>query len=234
MCYEEKFHYDISEKEKCWYSGICDKSRCGENFCIRHYKMESLCYLALMEGKLKYSIPLKPDEVDLQSFRRLKEIKDHMEDFVKEGKNLLIFSKNTGVGKTEFAKKMLLSWFDKIWSTTDFECRGLFISLPKLMSSMKENISKENEYFQYVNSVVENADIVVWDELNYKELTTFEHDFLLNVIGGRIAVGKSNIFTSNYALEQIEQKLGSRLSSRIIGGSICVELKGTDKRGVNL
>lgn len=233
MCYEEKFRYDISEKDKCWYSAICDKSRCGDNFCIRHYKMESLTYLALMSGKLKYSIPLKPDEVDLPAFRRLKEIKDGIDDFVKEGRNLLIFSKNTGVGKTEFAKKLLLSWFDKIWATTDFECRGLFVSLPKLMSSMKENISKENDYFQYVQSVIELADLVVWDEMNYKDLTTFEHDYLLNIIGGRIAVGKANIFTSNYTLDQIEQKLGSRLSSRIIGCSECIELKGSDKRGLN-
>ena len=46
MCYEEKFQYTTSEKDKCWYNSICDKSRCGEEFCIRHYKMESLVYLA--------------------------------------------------------------------------------------------------------------------------------------------------------------------------------------------
>lgn len=232
----EEFVYDIKEKEKCWYKSICDKTRCGDNFCIRHYKMSCLLHLACMEGNLKYPITLRMDEdrIDLQSYTELRKIQTNINDFVLTGKNLLIYSENPGNGKTEWSKKLLLSWFDSIWSSTDLECRGLFVSLPKLISAMKSNISKSNEYFQYVNENLLTADIVVWDEMNYKDYSEFEHEYLLNVIDQRMSMGKSNIFTTNFRLDEIRKKLGSRLSSRVINNSIKVEFKGKDKRGTGV
>ena len=226
------FSYSTDEKDKCWYKPICDGSKCGNSFCIRHYKMCCLTDMACMEGNLKYPIQLKLDEskIDLEPYTNLKNIQSNISDFVESGKNLLIYSLYTGNGKTEWSKKLLLSWFDSIWNTTDFECRGLFISLPKLISAMKSNITKPNDYFQYVNENIIKADIVVWDELNYKDYSDFEHEYLLNVISQRLAEGKSNIYTTNYDLVTIEKKLGTRLSSRIIGSSEKVEFKGKDKR----
>lgn len=226
-----EYTYNADSKELCWYRKICDLSKCNDIFCIRHYKMDALTHLATMEGKQKYAIPLQPANVDIEAYKRLRDIKNNISKFVAEGNNLLIYSKNTGNGKTEWAKKLILSWFDNIWSTSDFVCRGLFISLPRLVASMKENISKPNEYYQYVNENLLTADIVVWDEINYKEWTPYEQDFMLNIISQRISFGKSNIYTTNYRLDDVEKKLGSRLSSRIIGCSEKIEFNGSDKRG---
>ena len=98
------------------------------------------------------------------------------------------------------------------------------------MTALKNNISKPDEYFQYIDENILNADLIVWDELNYKDMSGFEHDYLLNVLDRRISTGKANIFTGNFSLDIIERKLGSRLCSRIVGSSIKVELKGKDKR----
>lgn len=225
-----EYEYNYNDKQNCWYSSICDKQRCGQELCVRHYKMDALQHFATLEGNQKYSIPLVPDAVDLEQFKRLRDIKTNIRQFVADGRNLLIYSQNTGNGKTEWAKKLLLSWFDSIWSYTDFECRGLFISMPKLVTAMKENISKENDFFNYVNSNIVNADLVVWDEINYKDWTPFEQEYMLNIISQRIQIGKANIFTTNYQLPMIEQKLGSRLASRVIGSSELIEFFGTDKR----
>ena len=54
---------------------------------------------------------------------------------------------------------------------------------------------------------------------------------MLNIISQRLAMGKANVYTTNYSLADIEKRLGTRLASRIIGGSELVELKGLDKRG---
>ena len=226
------FTYSYETKTKCWYNSICDKSKCGTNFCIRHYKMSSLIYMAGMQGKECYPVPLKLDKdaIDKDAFSSLKNIQNNVNDFINKGNNLLIYSKYTGNGKTEWSKKLLLSWFDTIWPTTDFTCRGLFISVPRLLRSYVENISKTNDYFQYINENIFNADVVVWDELNSKDYTEFEHNYLLSVISHRISIGKSNIFTTNYDLNDIERKLGTRLSSRIIGSSVKIEFKGKDKR----
>lgn len=227
---EEQFRYDIADKENCWYKDICDKSKCGDTFCIRHYKMQALVQRSMLGDKQQHSIPLSPDEVDYDAFMELRNIKSDIHNFVTDGKNLLIYSSNTGNGKTEWSIKMLLAWFNSIWSSTDFECRGLFVSLPRFVRAMKENFNKPNDYYEYVNANIVNADLVVWDEINYKEWTAFEQDYMLDVLSQRIAMGKANIYTTNYNINDIQSRLGTRLSSRIIGCSKCIELKGKDKR----
>lgn len=228
-----EYVYDTTSKKDCWYKKVCQQNEC-ETFCIRHYKMDYLVTHATLEGKQRYSIPLFPDAVDRPAFVRLKEIQADINNFVTSGHNLLIYSVNCGNGKTEWAKKLLLSWFGSIWHTTEMECRGLFISLPKIIAAMKENFTKPNDYFQYINDNLLTADLVVWDEINYKEWTSFEQEFMLNVISQRVTMGRSNIYTTNYDLPNIEKRLGARLTSRIIGGSELVEFKGADKRGMSI
>ena len=228
----EDYIYDEREKDRCWYKSVCDCSKCSNSFCIRHYKMDSLTHMALMEGKLKYSIPLKLDKdgTDKEAYHRLREIQENISDFVNRGKNLLIYSVNTGTGKTEWSKKLMLSWFNSIWASTDFVCRGLFIYVPSLLSSYKANISNPNEYFKYIDENILTADLVVWDELCSKDYTEYEHAYLLNAINQRIAMGKANVFNTNYSLDGIQEKLGSRLASRVIGSSEKIEFVGGDKR----
>lgn len=228
-----EYNYDSNSKITCWYKKVCEQKHCGaEDFCIRHRKMDYLVTMSTLTGKMRYSIPLYPDTEDKDAFMRLKTIQASIKDFVFDGKNLLIYSRNCGNGKTEWAKKLLLSWFGSIWHTTNLECRGLFVSMPKFISALKENMNKPNEYYQYVSEHILDADLVVWDEINYKDLSPYETEQLFNIISQRVAIGKSNIYTTNYDLPAIEKKLGNALSSRIIGASELVEIKGLDKRGV--
>lgn len=231
-----EYTYNSSEKDKCWYYKICDHNRCGNNFCIRHYKMDCLISMACLEGKQRYpvSLVLDKDNVDKDAFKQLKEMQLNIYNFVTKGENLIIYSELTGNGKTEWSKKFLFSWFDAIWPNTELECRGLFVSLPKLLTALKDNLSEPSEYFQYIKENIIKADLVVWDELNYKQLTSFEHDFMLNIIDQRMSIGKSNIFTTNFSLDVTVEKLGSRLGSRILGKSKKIELKGKDKRGLGV
>lgn len=205
-------------------------------FSLRDFKYNYLLDQSTMVGKqrVEKTLLVGKDGLDTEAFRRLKEIQDNIYEFVTEGNNLLIYSEFTGNGKTEWAKKLIFSWFESIWFKTDLTCRGIFISLPRFINAMKSNINTPNEYFRYINSVIRDVDLVIWDELNYKELvsgkSTFEHDYLLDVISYRHSIGKSNIYTSNYNLENISANLGTRLSSRIIGESVNIEFKGADKR----
>lgn len=267
----EDFQYDPNSKSDCWYKEVCDKSQCGSNFCIRHYKMEFLTYAALLEGRSKYPVKLvldkdgtdrdpytflkglqvgkplfKPGENETQVnyekrtsyLKSLEEkysyhfsVTEGISDFVKNGKNLLIYSEGTGNGKSAWSKKLLLSWLDSIWPFTDFTCRGLFVSVPSLLRNYVSNVSNFNETFNYIDENIYDADLVVWDEICSKDYTEFEHAYLLNVINSRMERGKANIFTTNYNLDTINKKLGTRLGSRVIGSSIKVEFKGGDKRG---
>ena len=57
---------------------------------------------------------------------------------------------------------------------------------------------------------------------------------MLSIISQRLAIGKSNIYTTNYDLDTITKKLGTRLASRIVGSSEQIEFVGKDKRNVGV
>ena len=227
-----EFIYDKKDMETCWYKTVCGKE-CQEP-CLRHRKMWYLVKMAMLDGNMSHPPVLRPDEVDYNAFTRLKEIKQNVREYVNAGKNLLIYSTNTGNGKTKWAIKILLAYLDSIWATSDVECRAIFVSMPKFMFAAKNHFDKPDDYYDYIMENIFDADLVVWDEINFKEWTSYEQDIMLNIINQRIEQGKSNIYTTNFDLPTIEQMLGARLNSRIVGLSEKVQFFGGDKRGLDI
>ena len=205
-----------------------------EQFCIKLFKINSLQDNALLTDRQKQHIKLVLDEdgSDREAYTRLKEIETNIESFISNGNNLYIYSATTGNGKSSFATRMLNAHIDNIWYKAELVCKCLFISCPKLLISLKENISKVNEYAEYIKENVQNADLVVWDDVATKGFTTFEMENMLNMIENRNLANKSNIYTSNLIGEELREAIGDRLYSRILNNSEIITLVGADKRGV--
>lgn len=55
---------------------------------------------------------------------------------------------------------------------------------------------------------------------------------LLSIINTRLNNGKSNIYTSNLSGDELQEKIGDRLYSRIINLSEDIEFFSFDKRGI--
>lgn len=224
------------DKNNCWYKDICayytNNACMREDFCLRFYKMQTLVKFAKLEGNQCFSIQLYPEKIDYKSFLVLKDIQNNITDFVVSGKNLFIYSKNTGNGKTEWAKKILLSYFNSIWLSTDLVCRGLFISVPQLLISLKNNVSEEDKYFRYIDENIINADIVVWDDFLHKAYTQFEYNYIFNIISSRNSIGKSNIYTCTESFDRLNVKMPKKLYSLTVNNSELVELFGSDKRNI--
>lgn len=228
------------DKEKCWFRKVCkhkdDLTYCENNFCVLHHKMDFLCEQAFLSDKDKYPVTLIPDAdgTDKDKFLQLKEIQLDITNFVNEGKSLFIYSKITGNGKSAWAKKLLLTWFSSIIFFSDYECRGLYINVPRFLNELKEDISKKSDYIAFIKENITKVDLVIWDEIGVKNLGAWEHDILLNYINLRCEYGKANIYTSNINPSELKEKLGDRLYSRIIQLSRIIEFKGKDKRALNL
>lgn len=169
---------------------------------------------------------------DLEAFRDLSNITQDIEEFVKEGDNLYLYSKNCGNGKTSWAVRLVSSYFDKIWHRSNFDCRALFINVPNFLYTCKRSISQEVKGFQELCDLISTVDLVVWDDIGDNTATGYEHQILLQYIDGRINAGKSNIYTSNRDFEGLCGTLGDRLASRVYNCSKIIELKEMDKRGI--
>lgn len=223
------------DKSKCWWQSTCllcnDPHECTPS-CVRYVKMHYLVNHSLLTPKQQIPNKLFPQPIDVDAFRRLNDIKNDIRKWVRGGNNLMIWSAINGNGKTAFSVKMLLSYLASVWVSSDFETRGLFINVTRMLTGLKDSISVDNEYINHIKSTVLTADLVIWDDIGIKGLTGFEHDYLYTYINNRIDSGKANIFTSNLTGSDLRLAVGDRLYSRIVNGSELIEFKGMDRRGL--
>jgi DNA replication protein DnaC len=198
--------------------------------------MDSLYSAALMTDSQKQHVVLKVDQdnTDLEQFKQLAAIEQNICKFIEEGKNLYLHSANCGNGKSSWSIRLAEAYFNKIWARTETKCRVLFISVPRFLLALKDNITTKSSYVEYIKDNVFEADLVIWDDIAAKMGSEFELTHLLNIIDNRLALGKSNIYTSNLNRQQLYNALGERLTSRIANMSIDIELFGSDKRFLKL
>lgn len=222
--------------QKCFLYNRCNHKDCDKDFCLRKYKMDSLYTAALMTESQKQHTVLNVDldGTDLEQFKQLAAIEQDIVKFIEEGKNLYIHSSNCGNGKSSWSVRLAEAYFNKIWARSEAKCRVLFISVPRFLLALKDNISVKSSYVEYIKDNVFEADLVIWDDIAAKMGSEFELTHLLNIIDNRISAGKSNIYTSNLNKQQLYTALGDRLTSRIANMSIDIELFGSDKRVLKL
>lgn len=208
----------------------CDLN--SKSFCMRKFKLDNLYTNSLLTPIQQNHIDLRLDAngTDKEAFKSLKIIENDIENFVVNGNNLYIHSVITGNGKTAWAVRLMQSYFNKIWYKSDLECRGLFVHVPRFFLALKDAINEKNDYVNHIKSNILKADLVIFDEIGTKNLTSFESENLLNIINTRINEGKSNIYTSNLTPEELKETLGDRLYSRIVNLSTDITFYGQDKR----
>ena len=180
--------------------------------------------------KSKYMpIRLSPQSNDRRAFERLADIREDIDEFVEQGRNLYICGKTPGNGKTSWAIKMLQTYFVYVSEGNLFNVKGMFVSVPDLLLKLKDfNNPLENEYKENLKS----CDLLILDDIAVTGISQYDCLQLFTLIDGRMLSGKSIIFTSNViSLKELENAIGERLASRIWGNSTVIEIKGGDMRG---
>ena len=215
--------------QSCWYKRICTE-QCSEN-CIRYKLMYSLFKQSNLPEALWGYKELVCHEKDLQVYKKLQAKSDAILNFIEAGNNLYIYSENCGNGKTTWAIRLMYSYFDKIWHKSCFDCKALFVSVPKFLYNCKRSISQDVKGFEELCNLISEVDLVIWDDIGEMKASDYEHQILFQYIDDRINSKKSNIYTSNKNKEQLEDVLGVRLASRIYNCSECIEFLEEDKRG---
>ena len=221
-----------SNFKKCWYESVClecDGSPCSSlNSCIRYLEMSYLMKESGLPQSKQRPIILDAYKEDYDAYVVLDDIRMVIGSFVQEGNNILISSSNTGNGKTSWAIKLLLKYFDEVWAGNGFRVRGLFVHVPTLLMSLK---NFENPLSETYKQNLLNADLVVWDDIAVMGASAYDYSNLLMYIDHRILNEKSNIFTSNIVeAEDFVQNIGMKLTSRILNSSKQIVFTGKDRR----
>ena len=219
---------DYRQDFKCWYKNVCSnyEDNCKQS-CIRYDEMMFLVKNSGIPESRWYPSILNAGS-DYNEFVQLADIKDNIINFVNNGDNLYITSDRTGNGKTSWAIKIMLRYFDKVWAGNGFRVRGMFIHIPTLLLQLKNFNNPLSE--EYKKSILE-CDLIVWDEIGYSGISNYDYSNLLMFLENRLLAGKANIFTSNCnTKEKLDEVVGSKLSSRIWETSTIIEFKGKDRR----
>lgn len=214
----------VLRNEECWYKSVCTYDLCTN--CIRYAEMKYLMDNSGLPKRKQNPIQLDGSR-DPDAFKLLAEIKSDIINFVSSGESLYIFSEYTGNGKTSWAIKLLLKYFDSIWAGNGFRARGYFQHVPTFFNVLKD-FSKSHEALK---RTLETVDLVVWDDIASTRLSDFDRQQLLIIIDQRVSEGLSNIYTGNIVSQTaLENAVGDRLASRIWNMSTLVKFEGKDRR----
>lgn len=201
---------------ECWYKKVCEEC-CGEDKCPRYKEMKCMMEHSNIPVAKRVPIPLYPSECDYAAFKRLAEIKEDIYNFVFDGKNLYICSEIVGNGKTSFALKILMRYFEELLNDNryDDEPVGIFIHVPTFLIRLKE--FKAVDYaFEKLKKDLLTVDLVVWDDIASTDISSYDLSQLMMYIDNRTMNELSNIYTGNIvSREEMNSALGARLTSRI-------------------
>lgn len=229
----------------CWYKDICKKyNSCDCNdMCIRFTEMLHMMKYSGIPSS-RYGIQhLQAIKSDLDAYNKLKSIQNNIKDFVDSGRNLYIYSENTGNGKTTWAIKLLQSYFNSVWAGNGLKVRGFFIPTQAFLLDKKNtqfnNASEEDKLFSIVDGFgnnllttknILNVDLIVWDDFVIKTLSTYDYTNLFAILDQRYLNGKSNIFTSGSSIEELDALCGAKISSRIKMNCDIIKFSSNDFR----
>lgn len=212
-------------REDCWYKDVCTRETCDA--CIRFMEMSYLMDNSGIPKKKQMPSSLTAG-IDINEFEYLANIKNDIVNWVNEGNNLYICSEFTGNGKTSWAIKLLLKYFDSVWAGNGFRARGYFVHTPTFLTMLKDF---DNEDIKKLKLMLTTVDVVVWDDIAGSKLSDYDISQLLIYVDQRNLQELANIYTGNIVtMDNLIECVGNRLASRIWQYSDIVQFKAKDKR----
>lgn len=218
----------MERNKDCMYAPYCD-TEC-HSMCIRYLETKYLLDASNIPKSKQKVNRLIPDDKDINAFNRLADIRDDIKNFVNSGGNLYIYSNTCGNGKTTWAIKLMLQYFNEMWAGNGFTERGIFVNVPTFLTQCKSTISKPDQKFFEMRDKLSDIDLVIFDDIASTKLSEYDYNTLLTYIDQRTIQEKSTLYTGNVPPDKLSNYVGERLASRIANNSILIELKGRDMR----
>lgn len=158
---------------------------------------------------------------DLEKYKYLDYVKNNIEEFIKNGCNLYIYSPYLGNGKTSWAVKILNQHIKNVCESgnTNTNLVGLFVNVDEFLVTQVKPLKIDQSFIKLCQQV----DLLVLDDIGVAALNSLEEQVLTSIINTRLINGKSTIYTSIVIDNDLNKLVGSRISSKIIDACTIVE-----------
>ena len=220
-----EFEYKYSEN--CIFKGSChrqDKIGCDARCTIQpefYYLLNS----SNIPDRYKKTTILYPSSTDIDTFNVLADIRNDVENFVKDGRFLYLWGKNAGTGKTSWVCKIMKTYLAYICIGNTFKDRAWFEYIPSFLLLAKDFESEERK--EHIEALT-NRDLVILDDIGAVYNTQYDIVVLSDIINTRYSNGLATIITSNISPSDMGKSL-SRITDRMCS-DIVLELRGSGRR----
>lgn len=150
----------------------------------------------------------------------------------KEDGRSLFVTGSFGVGKTYHAVSVMKSYIDNLPNTCfvqPFSKLPIFITVPELLLKIRSVFSLQKCEDEIVDKYA-NSPLLVLDDLGAEQATDFAMRTLYIILNRRDGDMLQTIITSNLTLDEVKERLGDRIASRIAGMSHVIKIAGKDRR----
>lgn len=213
--------------DTCWFKETCNK-KCNMA-CGTFNEFKYLLDNSNIPEMYKEPKKLYPESVDLEAFKTLGKIKGDIETFVKNGRQLYLWSKNTGTGKSNWSCKLLLTYMALISTGNGFNIDNgvYFCYIPDLITL---TTSFENKDRDKILNAIMTRKLVVLDDVGASGVnSSFVATNLSQIIDTRYRNNLATIYTSNLSPDELNNNMGARLVDRICS-DVVIRLQGSSHR----
>lgn len=176
-----------------------------------------------MQGELKLN-----SGMDLEKYKYLDYVKTNIEEFIKNGCNLYIYSPFIGNGKTSWAVKLLNQHIKNVCESgnTNTNLVGLFVNVDEFFVTQVKPLRIDQSYIKLCQQV----DLLVLDDIGAAALTSLEEQILRSIIDTRLINGKSTIYTSSVIDDTLYNVAGDRIANKVLESCTIVEFTNRSLR----
>ena len=106
--------------------------------------------------------------------------------------------------------------------------RATFYTSPDLMDELRDDFQHKDNY--NLDRLLENRGVLIIDDLGAEKATEWVVETLHRIIDKRYREVLPTIVTSNSSLDELSERVGDRIPSRLAEACDIVKLEGDDRR----
>lgn len=176
-------------------------------------------YYSLMNNSLKAATLENYEPTNQELAHAKQRVIEYIDTF--DGTKNLLFVGNYGTGKSHLSVSITKKLMEQ-----GKEC--LFLSLPKLLTKIKDTYSNDGITEDELLKVIQRVDLLVLDDIGAEHNTSWSTSKLFEILDDRS--GKATIYTTNLNSSELRDQVGERNFSRMMENTEIIKMNGRDYR----